>query len=239
MSLLSLQCRYRHPSGFELDVAFETNARVTALFGPSGCGKTSVLMLIAGLLRPQTGRIRLGDRTLADCDFGSGSESKIFLAPERRSIGLVFQDHCLFPHLSVEGNLRYGLRRRRRAQQRIEFDRVVETLELGELLRRSPRALSGGERQRVALGRALLASPDLLLLDEPLAALDEALKERILNYFERVVERWQIPLIYVSHNVAEVQRLAERVVVLDQGRVIAQGAPDITLAPAATITAQR
>lgn len=233
MSLLSLECRYRHPSGFGIDVAFETDARVTALFGPSGCGKTSVLMLIAGLLRPQTGRIRLGDRTLAD------SGSKIFLAPERRSIGLVFQDHCLFPHLSVEENLRYGLRRRRRAQQRIEFDRVVETLELGELLRRAPRALSGGERQRVALGRALLASPDLLLLDEPLAALDEALKERILNYFERVVERWQIPLIYVSHNVAEVQRLAERVVVLDQGRVAAHGAPGETLTPATAISAAR
>lgn len=233
MSRLSFACRYRHPSGFELDVAFETDARVTALFGPSGCGKTSVLMLIAGLLWPQTGRIRLGDRTLAD------SGSKIFLAPERRSIGLVFQDHCLFPHLSVEENLRYGLRRRRRAQQRIEFDRVVETLELGELLRRAPRALSGGERQRVALGRALLASPDLLLLDEPLAALDEALKERILNYFERVVERWQIPLIYVSHNVAEVQRLAERVVVLDQGRVAAHGAPGETLTLAAAITAAR
>lgn len=233
MSLLSLECRYRHPSGFGIDVAFETDARVTALFGPSGCGKTSVLMLIAGLLRPQTGRIRLGDRTLAD------SGSKIFLAPERRSIGLVFQDHCLFPHLSVEENLRYGLRRRRRAQQRIEFDRVVETLELGELLRRAPRALSGGERQRVALGRALLASPDLLLLDEPLAALDEALKERILNYFERVVERWQIPLIYVSHNVAEVQRLAERVVVLDQGRVAAHGAPGETLTPVTANSAAR
>lgn len=233
MSLLSLQCLYRHPSGFELDVAFETDARATALFGPSGCGKTSVLMLIAGLLRPQSGRIRLGERTLAD------SDSKIFLTPERRCVGLVFQDHCLFPHLTVEGNLRYGWRRRGRAQRRIEFDRVVETLELGDLLQRLPGALSGGERQRVALGRALLASPDLLLLDEPLAALDEALKERILNYFERVVERWRIPLIYVSHSVAEVQRMAERVIVLDQGRVVAHGVPAITLASAAALPAAR
>ena len=223
MSLLSLHCRRRHASGFELDVAFETDAQVTSLFGPSGGGKTSVLMLIAGLYRPQAGRIRLGQRTLVDADAG------IFLAPERRRVGLVFQDHCLFPHLSVEGNLRYGLRRRNRTERVVEFDRVVEVLELGELLTRSPRNLSGGQRQRVALGRALLASPELLLLDEPLAALDESLKLRILDYLERVVEQWGIPLIYVSHAAAEVQRLAQQVIVLEQGRVASQGTPSQVL----------
>ena len=224
MNLLSLHCRHRHASGFELDVAFETNAQVTSLFGPSGSGKTSVLMLIAGLYRPSAGRIRLGERLLVDRDAG------VFLAPERRRVGLVFQDHYLFPHLTVEGNLRYGLRRRRRAERLVEFDPVVEVLELRDLLARLPRTLSGGQRQRVALGRALLASPELLLLDEPLAALDESLKLRILDYLERIVEQWRIPLVYVSHGVAEVERLAQHVVVLDQGTVTSQGPPSQVLA---------
>jgi molybdate transport system ATP-binding protein len=192
---------------------------VTSLFGPSGSGKTSVLMLIAGLYRPDFGRIRLGERVLVD------TEAHVALAAEKRRVGLVFQDHLLFPHLSVEGNLRYGLRRRKRGSRPIEFDRVVEVLELAALLRRFPRNLSGGERQRVAVGRALLAGPELLLLDEPLAGLDEALKQRILDYLERIVEQWRIPLIYVSHGVADVQRLAQQVIVLEQGRVAAQGAP--------------
>lgn len=223
MSLLSLHCRRRHTSGFELDVAFETDAQVTSLFGPSGSGKTSVLMLIAGLYRPQAGRIRLGQRTLVDAGAG------VFLAPEQRRVGLVFQDHFLFPHLSVEGNLRYGLRRRGRTERVVDFARVIEVLELGELLARTPRNLSGGQRQRVALGRALLASPELLLLDEPLAALDESLKLRILDYLERIVEQWGIPLIYVSHAAAEVERLAQQVIVLEHGRVASQGAPSQVL----------
>jgi molybdate transport system ATP-binding protein len=231
MNRLSLRCRRRHASGFELDVAFETDAQATSLFGPSGSGKTSVLMLIAGLYRPEAGQIRLGEQTLVDADAG------VFLAPERRRVGVVFQDHCLFPHLSVEGNLRYGLRRRMRTQRVIEFDRVVEVLELGELLGRYPRNLSGGQRQRAALGRALLASPELLLLDEPLAALDEPLKLRILDYLERVVERWSIPLLYVSHSAAEVRRLAQKVVVLERGRVVSQGAPAEVLGAAASPSA--
>ena len=228
MNPLSLQCRHRHASGFSLELAFETSAQVTALFGPSGSGKTSVLMLIAGWHRPAAGRIRLGERLLVDVGAG------LFLPPERRRVGLVFQDHCLFPHLSVEGNLRYGLRRRERSQRVVEFDRVVAVLELGALLRRLPHTLSGGERQRVALGRALLACPELLLLDEPLAALDESLKMRVLDYLERVIEEWRIPLIYVSHAAAEVQRLAQHVIVLDQGRVTSQGTPGEILAPLAS-----
>lgn len=224
MSWLDFRCRYRFASGFQLDVAFETDGRVTSLFGPSGSGKTSVLSLVAGLQRPDQGRIALGERTLVDTERG------VFVPVERRNVGLVFQDHQLFPHLTVAGNLRYGeRRRRRRGGRQIEFDRVVEVLELGDLLSRSPRTLSGGERQRVALGRSLLAGPELLLLDEPLASLDQALKDRVLTYLERVVAQWQIPAIYVSHAEAEVRRLADWVVVLEQGRVVRCGPPDETL----------
>jgi molybdate transport system ATP-binding protein len=221
---LQFSAKRRHPGGFELDVAFDADRQVTSLFGPSGSGKTTVLMLIAGLYRPDSGRIRLDERTLVD------TEARVELAAEQRRVGLVFQDHLLFPHFSVEGNLRYGLRRRTRDSRPVDFERAVEVLELGDLLRRFPRNLSGGERQRVAVGRALLAGPELLLLDEPLAGLDEALKQRILDYLERVIEQWRIPLIYVSHGVAEVQRLAQQVIVLEQGRVAAQGAPAEILA---------
>lgn len=220
MSRLSFQCRYRYASGFELDLAFETEALATSLFGPSGSGKTSILMLIAGLLRPDFGRIELGDRVLFD------SATRRSLPIEQRRVGLVFQDHLLFPHLSVEGNLRYGLRRRAQTGRTIEYDRVVDVLELGDLQRRFPRHLSGGQRQRVALARSLLAAPELLLLDEPLAALDESLKERILDYLERVMEQWQIPVLYVSHGVAEVRRLAQQVVAIDAGSIIFQGPTD-------------
>jgi molybdate transport system ATP-binding protein len=214
---LSFRCRHAHRGGFQLDAAFETDARVTALVGPSGSGKTTVLSLIAGLYLPDSGCIRLGDRTLVD------TAKEQFVPVERRRVGLVFQDQLLFPHLSVRANLGYGERRRPRASQAIEFGRVVEVLELGDLLERFPRNLSGGERQRVALGRSLLASPELLLLDEPLAALDQALKDRILTYLERVIGEWQIPVVYVSHGMAEVTRLAEWVVVIESGRVLLSG----------------
>ena len=219
MSQLSFRCRHRYAGGFQLDVDFATGAPVTALFGPSGSGKTSVLSLTAGLYAPDRGLIRLGERTLVDTAQGHCEPI------ERRRVGLVFQDQLLFPHLSVRDNLCYGQRRRPPAAQAIEFGRVVEVLELAGLLGRYPRNLSGGERQRVALGRSLLAGPELLLLDEPLAALDEALKDRILTYLARVVGEWGIPAVYVSHGAAEVARLAEWVVVLDQGRVAASGPP--------------
>lgn len=219
MNRLSFRCRHRHASGFELDVAFEIEHQVTSLFGPSGSGKTTVLALIAGALRPQSARIELGERTLVD------TARHVCLAAERRRVGLVFQDHLLFPHLNVEKNLRYGERRRGAGARKIDFAQVVEVLELGELLARMPRNLSGGQRQRVALGRSLLASPELLLLDEPLAALDAPLKDRILTYLERVVAQWKLPTLYVSHAASEVERLADWVIVLRQGRVAATGTP--------------
>jgi molybdate transport system ATP-binding protein len=220
---LSFQCRHRFGPGFALDAAFETAAQVTALFGPSGSGKTSILYTIAGLVRPEAGHVLLGDHVWLDTAHG------VCLKPERRHVGFVFQDHLLFPHLSVERNLMFGRRRDRGRSKAIEPRRVIEVLELGDLLSRYPRNLSGGEKQRVALGRALLSGPELLLMDEPLAALDEGLKDRVLSYLERVVAEWHLPTIYVSHNAAEVRRLADRVVVLDQGRVSQCGSPEVVL----------
>ncbi len=219
MKRLSFQCAHRFAGGFSLDAAFETSAQVTALFGPSGSGKTSVLYIIAGLLRPQSGSITLGDQTWLD------TRRAVYRKAEQRHVGFVFQDHLLFPHLTVERNLTYGRRRRPGRFGAIEPRRVIEVLELGDLIGRYPRNLSGGEKQRVALGRSLLSGPELLLMDEPLAALDEGLKERILTYLERVVAEWHVPTIYVSHNAAEVRRLAEQVIVLDQGRVSQCGSP--------------
>ena len=224
MSWLKFDCRHRHPSGFELDVAFQAEHQVVGLFGPSGSGKTSVLAVIAGLFRPQHGHVLLGQEKLLD------TGACVEMPPQRRRVGMVFQDHLLFPHLSVESNLRYGLNRRGAAKRAIDFARVVEVLELGDLLARPPRNLSGGERQRVALARSLLSGPDALLLDEPLTALDQPLKQRILIYLERVLAQWQIPTLFVSHVAADVRRLAEWAVVLDQGRVVASGPPADVLA---------
>lgn len=222
MSQISFRCHHRFTSGFELNLSFEVVDQVTSLFGPSGSGKTSVLGVIAGLWKPDFGRITLGTKLLLDTRRG------IYVAAEQRDIGLVFQDHLLFPHMTVEANLRYGQRRQREVQP-IDFGRVVKTLEVENLLRRYPRNLSGGERQRIALGRALLSSPDLLLMDEPVASLDEALKLRILVYLERVVTEWRIPTLFVSHGQAEVRRLAERVIVIQKGKVVAEGRPDEAL----------
>lgn len=222
MSRLDFHCRHRFRSGFEIDLAFETTGAVTALFGPSGSGKTSVLGMIAGWLPPQFGRIRLGSRWLDDSPAG------IHLPTEQRQVGMVFQDQWLFPHMSVEANLGYG-QRRRGSRPPIRFDRVVEVLELEHLSSRYPGSLSGGERQRVALGRALLSNPELLLMDEPLAALDEALKLRVLAYLERVVAEWNVPTLFVSHGQAEVRRFARRVVVMERGRVVAEGSPEEAL----------
>lgn len=223
MSRLEFRCTHRYPTGFALDVAFSTDHSATALFGPSGSGKTSVLSMIAGLRQPDEGRIALGDRVLFD------RAARIELPPERRRIGYVFQDHLLFPHRTVEGNLRYGLRRAGRVEPRIGFDRVADVLELRPLLARYPRNLSGGERQRTALGRALLSQPELLLLDEPWSALDDALKHRVLAYLERVQAEFALPMLLVSHDQAAVRRLAQWVVVLDRGRVAAEGTPEDAL----------
>jgi len=225
MSLLDFACRHRFPGGFELNLAFTTDRRVTSLFGPSGSGKTSVLSMIAGFLPPQEGAVRLRDRLLTQVPQG------VNVPPEKRRVGFVFQDHLLFPHLDVEQNLLFGAKRRQeRTGRRIDLERVAQVLELIPLLSRRPKNLSGGERQRVAIGRALLSQPDLLLLDEPLASLDEALRGRVLSYVERVVEEWDLPTLFVSHDQASVRRLAEWVVVLNRGSLVTCGPPAEALA---------
>ncbi len=206
---------------FRLAVAFATGEGVTALFGPSGSGKTTIVELVAGLRRPHRGTIRLDGRTLDDAG------ARRHLAPERRHVGVVFQDHRLLPHRDVAGNLRFGARAARRP---VDADRVVRVLELGPLLSRRPATLSGGERQRVALGRALLRGPDLLLLDEPLASVDAARRGVVLGFLERVLETWAIPTLHVTHEQEDVRRLARRVLLLEAGRVVADGTPDEVLA---------
>ena len=214
-----LSARFRRRRGdFELDVGFELpSAGVAALFGPSGCGKTTAANLIAGLLRPDDGRLAIGDEVLFDSARG------IDVPAERRGLGYVFQEARLFPHLSVEANLRYGLRRAAHDGQRFAFDDVVALLGLGPLLARRPHQLSGGERQRVALGRALLSQPRLLLLDEPLASLDRPRRDEVIPYLERARDALRIPMVYISHQFEEVVRLATHVVLLEAGRVTAAG----------------
>ncbi|OAI44922.1 hypothetical protein AYO44_13380 [Planctomycetaceae bacterium SCGC AG-212-F19] len=221
MSRLQFDCRLTYPSGFQLNAKFETGDGVTALFGPSGGGKSTVLALVGGILRPDDGTIRLGERVLVDTQAG------VCLRPEQRSLGIVFQDHLLFPHMTVEQNLRFG--RGRSSSRVIDFNRVIDILEIGELRKRSPHTLSGGQRQRVALGRALLRGPELLLMDEPLTALDQGLKDRVLTYLERAVAEWQIPTLFVSHDQTDVRRLADQVVVLEAGKVIDAGSTAATL----------
>ena len=208
----------RRLGDFTLDVRFAcAESGVIALFGRSGAGKTTVINMLAGLERPDSGRIAVAGRTLF------GSEQGIDVPPEHRRLGYVFQDGRLFPHLTVRGNLRYGMRARDDAERRVEFDRVVELLGLDGLLDRRPYRLSGGERQRVAIGRALLASPRLLLMDEPLASLDAPRKDEILAFIERLRNELAIPIVYVSHIMEEVIRLADEMVVLSDGRVAAVG----------------
>jgi molybdate transport system ATP-binding protein len=216
---MTLSIRLQHAfSGFDLDVAFEAPAGLTALFGASGSGKTTIINAVAGLLRPTSGRIAIDDQLLLD------TQKRVFLPPHRRRVGYVFQEGRLFPHLSVRQNLLYGRWFTAASGDAGEtFGHVVEMLGIGPLLGRRPGALSGGEKQRVAIGRALLSNPRIILADEPLAALDEARKAEILPYFERLRDEVSVPILYVSHSLAEVARLATTVVVLDAGRVTQVG----------------
>ncbi len=200
---------------FKIAVRFQATGGATALFGPSGAGKTSVVNMIAGLLRPDRGRIALDDTVLFDASAG------IDVPPHRRHIGYVFQDGRLFPHLSVRQNLDYGRRMSGCPRDAGVLDRVIALLDIGRLLERRPRMLSGGERQRVAVGRALLMRPRLLLLDEPLAALDAARKREILPYLVRLRDEAGVPIVYVSHLAAELRHIATHVVCLKSGRVVA------------------
>lgn len=216
---MSISVRIRHDfGGFELaaDFAIEKPG-ITALFGPSGSGKTSIVNVIAGLLRPQHGTIVIGGETVLDTQSGT------FVPPQLRRIGYVFQDARLFPHMSVERNLRFGWRRAPIPAEESEFAHIVSLLGLETLLARRPSKLSGGEKNRVALGRALLSSPRVLLLDEPLAALDAARKAEILPYLERLRDEAKLPMLYVSHSLDEVAQLADSVIVMKAGKTVANG----------------
>jgi molybdate transport system ATP-binding protein len=211
----SVGLRHRF-ADFRIDVAFEVpSPGVTVLFGPSGAGKSTVIAAVAGLLAAEECRVAIGADVLADTRAG------ICLPPERRRVGLVFQDARLFPHMSVAGNLKFGLRRTR--VRRIDFDEVVDLLAIRPLLARRPHTLSGGERQRVAIGRALLAQPQLLLMDEPLAGLDAALKAEILPYLARLKASLDLPVLYVTHSLDELLQLADSVVLLEAGTARAVG----------------
>jgi len=210
--MLSFDFRYARGS-FELAAKAMVDAGVTGICGPSGSGKSTLLALLAGLLRPRTGVLRIDDDQLID------TGRNLFVPAWNRHFGLVFQDGQLFPHLSVRRNLLYGFDRLRPEERHFTLDAVKELLEIGHLLDRRPTLLSGGERQRVALGRALLYSPRLLLLDEPLSSLDDRLKQQILPFLKRVKEETRIPMLYVTHARAEVDYLADRVLTMEQGRL--------------------
>ncbi|HEV7959764.1 MAG TPA: molybdenum ABC transporter ATP-binding protein [Rhizomicrobium sp.] len=215
---MSAEVAIRHRQGaFLLDVAFTAGKGVTALFGPSGAGKTSIVHVLAGLTRPDRGRVVLEGHTVLDTDKG------IFVPPERRRAGLVFQDARLFPHMNVERNLLFGWRRTGKRAGASEIVRLIKLLGLEPLLKRAPKHLSGGEKSRVALGRALLASPDILLLDEPLASLDQERRAEILPWLERLRDIAGMPIFYVSHSLDEVARLADQVVLLEAGKVAGSG----------------
>jgi molybdate transport system ATP-binding protein len=235
---MTLIVEARHRLGaFELDAGFTAEGGVTALFGRSGSGKTSLIRMIAGLSKPDQGRLVIEGDVLVD------SGARLFVPKHRRRFGYVFQEARLFPHLSVRQNLNYGRwfanRRGEASTIASEFDRVVGLLGIDHLLDRRPSHLSGGEKQRVAIGRALLSAPRLLLMDEPLAALDEERKAEILPYLERLRDETETPIVYVSHSVQEVARLADRVVMMRDGKVAAIGTPSEVLSGSSFLTGDR
>lgn len=227
MTRLEVRVRSRLSERFTLDVAldvpFDADRPVAALYGPSGCGKSTTLSLIAGLADPEGGRIALDGVPLVDTSLG------IRVRPERRAVGLVAQDGLLFPHLTVAGNLAYA-ERRRRGRAHAPREEIVEVLELAPLLPRTTGTLSGGERQRAALARALVSGPRLLLLDEPVSALDEAARWEALTLLERVARRFAVPTLFVSHQRTEVARIARRTARMAAGRVVAWGETAVVLA---------
>jgi len=206
---------------FFIEAAFASEGRVTGLFGASGAGKTSLINMIAGLLKPDRGSISIDGETLDD------TAARLHVAAHRRRIGYVFQDARLFPHLDIRHNLDYGRRMNGLAQDPAHQARIVDMLDIEQLLDRRPGKLSGGERQRVALGRALLARPRLLLLDEPLGSLDEERKAEILPYLMRLRDEANVPMVYVSHDAGEMRQLATQVVMLKRGRIAAFGGVEV------------
>lgn len=198
---------------FVLDADLKLEHRVSAIFGPSGSGKSTLLSVIAGIIQPDRGRIVIDGECIFD------SQARISKPMHQRKIGLVFQDSRLFPHLSVEGNLKYALQFLTAQDQHFEFGNIVELLELGDLLKQHPHQLSGGEKQRVALGRALLSSPRLLLLDEPMASLDEKLKNQILPFLKIVADEINIPMIYISHSKQEIMQITNNLIHIQSGQV--------------------
>ncbi len=214
MSLKLSGVRARLPL-FDLTVDAEIDGRVTAIFGPSGSGKTSLLDLIAGLRRPDRGTISISSEVLDD------PARKLHLPPQSRRIGYLPQEDTLFPHMPVRKNLTYGIK----VEDLPMFERIVDTLDIGSILDRHIGEISGGEKRRVALARALLSSPRMLLLDEPLSGLDDKLKERILQYLRRIRDEFALPMIYVTHHRGEVHELCDEVIVLDRGVVERRGTP--------------
>ena len=211
--MIEVQARLKRPN-FALDAAMELTHRVTAIFGPSGSGKSTLLAVIAGIVTPDSGRVIINGECLFD------SEQRINQPVYQRKIGLVFQDGRLFPHLNVAQNLSYALNFTPASQQQFEFRQITELLEIGHLLKQLPHQLSGGEKQRVALGRALLSSPRLLMLDEPLASLDDRLKGQILPFLKRVADEISIPMIYISHSKEEIMQITDNVMHIDNGQTL-------------------
>ncbi len=228
--VLNLRLRKSYP-GFELAVSASFPSGIVAIFGPSGSGKTTLLNCVAGIVSPDEGEISLNGQTLFS------TAKKLDLPPERRRIGYMFQDSLLFPHLTVKENIHYGYRLTPPQMRRINPSKLVELLELGPLMDRRPESLSAGERQRVVLARALATSPNLLLLDEPLASLHTGIKGRILRYLKAVDRELAIPMIYVSHSISEVLTLAHKVLILNRGRQVAYDEPRRALSQPAVIPA--
>jgi molybdate transport system ATP-binding protein len=216
---LSLQNIRRRQGTFELQIDLEISGQAIGIFGPSGAGKTSLLELVAGLRRPNQGRIAVDDFVLTDV------AGRLFISPEKRGTGYVPQDLALFPHLSVRKNILYGCDRGTDSSATIDFDAIVEVLEIGSLLGFSVAQLSGGQKQRVAFARALLAQPRLLLLDEPLVGLDHELKRKIIPCLQSIRDEFRLPMLYVSHSPDEVIALCDRVIVLHAGRCVTVSSP--------------